>query len=290
MLIGMSKYIQCLELEGILYVGGGYTKDIKKSFKVMAYNMQSRAWMLLPTHSTRMFAMTSINQCLVLAGGCKKDNTCSNEIAVWQSEIKEWKLPFPTMPTPRWGPSATSYKNWLIVAGGSKEKDCCLPVVEILNVFTNQWSSGPPTPIPWEIMKSTVIKGTWYLMGGVGLCEEPTATKLCNVYCSSLESLVSWSEQEGDNVWKQLPSLFGFYSAPINIDGCLYAVGGSDTEFEESKSIICYYNSEDNKWVKAGQLPFPKSDCAGLASSNKLYVIGGWDGKAALKSFLSADI
>ena len=80
-----------------------------------------------------------------------------------------------------------------------------------------------------------------------------------------------------------LPSL-----AFINIGGCLYAVGGSDTEFEESKSIICY-NSEDNKWVTVGQLPVPRSDCAGLVSSNKLYV-GGWDGNSALKLFLSADI
>ena len=76
----------------------------------------------------------------------------------------------------------------------------------------------------------------------------------------------------------------------INIDSCLYAVKGSDTEFEESKSSICYCNSEDNKWVNAGQLLFPKSDCAGLASSNKLYIIGGWDGNAVPRSYLSADI
>jgi len=291
MLTGMSKYIQCVELEGVLYVGGGYTKDIKKAFRVMAYDTKSCNWEQLHTHTTRMFGMTSINQSLVLAGGCKKDNTCSNELVVWQTHTKEWTRPFSLMPTPRWGPSATSYKNWLIVTGGSKEKDCCLSVVEILNVFTNQWSTGPSTPIPWEIMKSTVIDDIWYLMGGMGISgDEPSPSKLCEVYCISLKSLVTEAQEEGSGVWKEIPPLFGFYSAPINIDGSLYAVGGSDTEFEESNSMICYYESEHNMWVKAGQLPFPKSDCACVVSSNKLYIIGGWDGKAALKSFLSANI
>ncbi len=70
------------------------------------------------------------------------------------------------MPTPRYYPSASSYNNWLVVAGGYHGSSLC--VVEILDVGNQQWSTGPSLPTPWESMKSSTVGDTWYPVGGGG--------------------------------------------------------------------------------------------------------------------------
>ncbi len=89
------------------------------------------------------------------------------------------------MPTSRHVPSATSYKHWLLVAGGYHGV-CLQASVEVLDVSNMQWSTGPSTLTPWAAMKSTTIGDTWYLMGGH--CEGANLGP--DVYSVSLEALV----------------------------------------------------------------------------------------------------
>ena len=67
----MCDYIQSVEVEGIVYVGGwtGWEED---RHTVMAYNPQSCNWHALPPYSAAWFAMTTINNKLVLVGGFHK--------------------------------------------------------------------------------------------------------------------------------------------------------------------------------------------------------------------------
>lgn len=60
------------------------------------------------------------------------------------------------MPTARSECSAV-VKDWLVVAGGF---NVCkyLSCVEVMNIYSRQWHTGPPTPVPWRRMK-TVLHG-----------------------------------------------------------------------------------------------------------------------------------
>ncbi len=265
--MAMSGYIQSVEINGTVYVGGGYPDR-----EVMAYNTQSCQWHTLPPYSTWAFAMTTINNKLVLVGGSNRDYTDSSELGEWQPDSNQWTHPFPPMPTPRYGPSATSYKHWLVVAGGYL--GVCLQAVEVFDVSNMQWSTGPSTPTPWFRMKSTTLGDIWYLMGGryedVGLSSD--------VYSVSLEVLVSHSSSDSSNIWNKLLSLNCFWSCPLNIGGSLLAVGGMDMKSEKPVSTIQCYVPETNTWVQAGQLPHAVHNCTCIMTSDKVHVMGGYDG------------
>ncbi len=283
--VAMNDYIQSVEINDTVYVGGGGTGRGEDGYIVMAYNKQSCQWHTLPPYSTRLFAMTTINNKLVLVGGFNRDGSDSSELGEWQPDSNQWTHPFPPMSTPRCGPSATSYKHWLVVAGGCHR--VCLHTVEVLDVSNMQWSTGPSTPTPWRSMTSTTIGDTWYLMGGVCeklLCDSP------DVYSVSLEALVSHSSSDSSNIWNKLPSLNCTRSSPLNIGGSLLAVGGWDMKSKKPVSTIQRYVPETNIWVQAGQLPHAVCDCTCIMTSDKVHVMGGYGGNSELNKLFTSTI
>ncbi len=199
--VAMGDCIQLVQINDIVYVGGGGTYRGQNNYIMMAYNTQSCQWHTLPPYSTRWFAMSTINNKLVVVGGSNRDVSESSELGEWQPDSNQWTHPFPPMSTPRCWPSATSYKHWLVVAGGDHTIRLQASV-EILDVSNMQWSTGPSTPTPWRSMKSVTIGDAWYLMGG--WCEGQSSP---DIYSVSLEALVSHSSSDSSNIWNKLPSL-----------------------------------------------------------------------------------
>ncbi len=282
--VAMRGYIQSVEINDTVYVGGGWTVRDGDDYIVMAYNIQSCQWHTLPPYSTRLFAMTTINNKLVVVGGRNRDGSVSSELGEWQPDSNKWTHPFPPMSTPRYVPSATSYKHWLVVAGGWH--GFCLQTVEVLDVSNMQWSTGPSTPTPWISMKSATIGDTWYLMGG--RCEDVGDSP--DVYSVSLEALVSHSSSDSSNIWNKLPSLNCTDSCPLNIGGSLLAVGGEDMKSKKPVSTIQRYVPETNTWVQAGQLPHAVRNCTCIMTSDKVHVMGGHDGNSILKKLFTSTI
>ncbi len=281
--VAMSGYIQSVEINDTVYVGGGGTDRGKHDYIVTAYSKQSCQWHTLPPYSTRWFAMTTINNKLVVVGGRNRDESDSSELGEWQPDSNQWTHPFPPMSTTCSVSSATSYKHWLVVASGFHGVRLQASV-EILNVSNMQWSTGPSTPTPWEKMKSTTIGDTWYLMGG--WCKDVGWSR--DVYSVSLEALVSHSSSDSSNIWNKLPSLNCTEFYPLNIGGSLLAVGGVDMKSRKPMSTIQRYVPETNNWVQAGQLPHAVYNCSCIMMSDKVHVMGGHDGNNRFKkSFIS---
>ncbi len=228
--------------------------------------------------------MTTINNKFVVVGGRNRDGSYSSELGEWQSDSNQWTHPFPPMPTPCIYPSATSYKHWLVVAGGSCRELISQTAVEILDISNMQWSTGPSTPTPWTEMKSTTIGDTWYLMGG--WCKNVLYGP--GVYSVSLEALVSYSSSDSSNIWNKLPSLNRRQSCPHNNGGSLLAVGGVDIKSRKKVSTIQRYVPETNTWVQAGQLPHAVCDCTCIMTLDKIHVMGGRDECSSLKKLYTS--
>ncbi len=282
--VAMSSYIQLVEIDGTAYVGGGYTDRDEDLYVVMAYNSHSCQWDSLPPNTSKWFAMTTINKKLLLIGGLHKNNSYHNELELWHPDLKQWTRPFPTMPTPHRLPLVTTYKQWLVVAGGFNRRGYSLQC-DVLDIASRQWSSGPPTPRPWEYMKSATIGDTWYLMGGW----DGKAGEL-DVYWASLETITSQSVSDSSNVWNQLPPLSFTYSCPLSIGNSLLAVGGRDKD-KNSVSTIQRYDSSTNIWVYAGELPLAIHNCACIVTEgNDLYIMGGHNRKTRLNKLFITTI
>ncbi len=283
--VAMTGYIQSVEINDTVYVGGGWTDRDEDAYIVMAYNKQSCKWHILPPYSTRGFAMATVNSKLVVVGGMNRDGFDSSELGEWQPDSNQWTHPFPPMSTPRWLPSATSYKHWLVVAGGYHDVGLQASV-DVLDVSNMQWSNRQSTPTPWRMMQSTTIGDTWYLMGGV--CEDVGWSP--DIYSVSLEALVSYSSSDSSNIWNKLPSLNCTFSSPLNIGGSLLAVGGRDMKSEKPVSTFQRYVPQTNSWVLAGQLPHPVYDYTCIMTSDKVHVMGGYNGNIKLMKLFTSII
>ena len=275
----MSNYIQSVEVDGTVYVGGGYADKDEDSYTVMAYSMQSCKWHTLPPYSARWFAMTTINNKLILVGGYR--DTEVDQLGVWKTDSNQWTRPFPPIPTPRTFPSATSYKHWLVVAGGHSKGS--LSTVEVLDIDNKQWSTAPSTPMLWYNMKSTIIGDTWYLMGG-----GQDGIIITDVYSVSLEALVSHSASDSSKIWNKISPLNCKVSSPLSLGGSLLALGGCDPK-KCPVSTIQRFVPETNTWVPAGELPHPLQGFTCIMTAGRLHVFGGYSG-SRLANYYFSDI
>ena len=289
---GMSGYIQSVQVQGTLYVGGGGVAG-DNDYIVMTYDISAGKWATLPPYSTHHFAMTAINNHLVLVGGRWPDGV-SSVLGVWSEDSKKWTHPYPDMTTPRSSCSAVVYNQHLVVAGGyraggvgGRGAGVKLSSVEVMNTDTKQWYAAPPTPIVWSQMKTATAGDVCYFMGG--WIRGGYTNK---VYSVSLPALVSQlnsdSSVKDTQTWKELPQLPVTQAAPLSISGSLLAVGWNKDR--KAASALHLYQPDAGQWVKVADLPSPRYHCTCILISDKeLIVAGGGDNRDyCLKSTDSA--
>ena len=270
--LGMGGYVQSVVIQQTLYIGGGNIKNFSmEDFTVMEYDIHSEEWTKLSPYDTYSFAMTKINNQLVLVGGRTNKSLNSNRLGVWSSENKKWTHPYPEMPTAHSHCSAVAYREWLAVAGGQSKLFTPVSSVEIMNINSKQWHTGPSTPIPWSSMKSAIVGGKCYFMGGH---TEAYTDKVYRVLLTNLFRL-----RDGP-IWDEISGLPSKDSTPLSINGSLLALGGWNDRGESAE--IHLYQPETGEWVKAGKLPLSRDGftCA-LIREREILVAGGWLGYTA---------
>ena len=279
---GMGCYVQSVVVKGKVYVGGGLTDRRNDDHIVIEYDISSGKWAKLPPYRARGFAMTVINNQLVLVGG-KEHEQDNKVLGVWRAEGKEWTHPYPHMSTARSWCSAVVYNEWLVVAGGYGNSYMILSSVEVMNTVTKQWYAAPPTPTPWTETKTAIVGDTCYFMGGfanIGLA--PTAPTV--VYSVSLPALISQLHSQGSakkgrqhQIWKEIPGLQTTFSTPLSISGSLLAVGGRGKD-GRAVTAIHLYQPDTGEWVKVGDLPTPRYKCTcAVIAGRAMLVAGGGD-------------
>ena len=276
----MGGYVQSVVVQGKVYVGGGYT-DMSNddNFIVMEYDISSGKWAVLPPYRAWGFAMTVINNQLVLVGGRLEHENYSKVLGVWRAESKEWTHPYPHMSTARSWCSAVVYNEWLVVAGGYENGTMSLSSVEVMNTVTKQWYAAPPTPTPWAEMKTAIVGDACYFMGGFTGIDLATV-----VYSVSLPALISQLFSQGSGkkgrqhqIWKEILGLETTLSTPLSISGSLLAVGGKD-KGRKAVTVIHLYQPDTGEWVKVGELRTPRYQCTcAMITDREMVVAGGRD-------------
>ena len=267
----IGGHVQSVVVQGRVYVGGGYTPKFTDNYVIMEYTTLSGEWTTLKLYKTRWFAMATINNQLVLVGG-KEQGKASRELGVWEADRKEWTHPYPEMPTGRWRCSAVVHNEWLVVVGGVTPVQQYTSSVEVLNVSTNQWHSGPPSPLPLTNMKTATMEDSFYFMGGCA-----RGFHIDHVYSLPIQTLITYvttSTKEEPGTWKVIPGLKLNRSTPLTIGGFLFAMGGIDKD-RKMVSTIHRYQPDTEEWVKAGDLKLPCCDCTCILSTRTEVVVAG---------------
>ena len=171
----------------------------------------------------------------------------------------EFKELLPPMKERRCSTSVVSSGSVLAAAGGYGGSGK-LSFVEVYN--NGQWTSGQSLPDACYDMKSVFHGDKWVLIGG---SEQGT-----KVYCVSLQSLVSGTEQ---SPWETFPDVPFSLSATAAFGGRILSIGG---EYLNCTTSIYAYSSDTQSWIHVGDLPTPlRSTCAIVVPSGELIVLGG---------------
>ena len=104
----------------VLYVGGGVEgisiNDYQDSYRLDVYNLTTNQWSLSPiTTPYCHYAMTVLDDKLIIAGGATKNNDTVKKVLVLSAG--QWK-DYSEMPTARQSTTAVGYHSMLIVIGG----------------------------------------------------------------------------------------------------------------------------------------------------------------------------
>ena len=254
---------QAVWLGNKLYVGGGVTSgSIREFARLYIYTPTTDTWGKINT-PVYQFALITYHSQLVLVGGREyvgegRDDPVTNRLWTLTGH-DQWRETLPPMTTKRRCSSAVGFADNIVVAGENNDKG------ENIEVYNgHHWTKARCLPEPSYDMKSTVLSGYWYLMGGWGQGKE--------VYYASLDSLVAScqpSEKPLPSAWKRLPGVPHERSSTAVFGNRLIAVGGVN-------SSIHAYSPLTQSWVHVGDMPVELwTTCTAVLPTGELMVIGG---------------
>ena len=262
---------QAVWLWGKLYVGGGWASGSEgDDARLYIHNPTTDTWSHIDT-PVYFFALITYHSQLVLVGGREivgkwSGGPVTNKL--WTlTKHNQWRETLPPMITKRQYISAVEFADNILVAGGEDDEWMLVDIVEVYNGY--HWAEAQYLPKPCYDMKSTVLNGHWYLMGGIGQREE--------VYYVSLDLLVAScqpSEKPLPSVWKRLCNVPCERSSTAVFGNRLIAVGGRYS----SSSSIHAYSPNSQSWINVGDIPVELySTCTAVLPIGDLMVIGWSD-------------
>eukprot|EP00944_MAST-04C_sp_MAST-4C-sp1_P008154 g8154.t1 len=202
----------------------------------------------------------------------------TNVIEQYFPSKKSWVTWNISMPTPRTNYGAAIYNDELYLVGGQTNGGKSTATVDILNLQTMKWRSGPP--LPYVLMGHRVVS----LLGNQGIMAIGgfTFSKIYHRTDFHNETLIL-----GDDGWKKTKTglpyrVSDFGVAVAKQSNLVYAIGGAMTF--PGYAHVAVYNPETKEWAYAGQLNVPRSYAActciiDKAGKESLLVIGGMDGE-----------
>ena len=253
------------------------------------YNSTDNTWSvvcsLCPTyHST----LAIFKENLVAVGG-KEKGKVANKVYIL-TETESWRMDrIPPMPTRRHSAAAASTENYIIVMGG-QQKQLFLKTVEILDIFTLEWSTAVdlPKPITSTSLSALVCNGNIYAIGGIdGVRDQVTSMYMCGLQQlitqrhSSITKKIkhSLSYSSLPNLWSEImefPVTKAAFIAVEEMDTVLL-IGGMKADGEMTDEVNAY-DTVSRSWELWGHLKSARCLCvAGLITREmgKVLVIVG---------------
>ena len=150
-------------LNGLVYVGGGIETGARGSFIINCYDPVNNSWSSPINTPYCYFAMTTLNDKLLIAGGRDESNKRTNQILTMDAgQLKNYTK----MITARSDATATGHQGMLIITGGKDDEYKRLSSTELFDSSNGQWYVSNDLPQPHISLKSVIVDNILYLLGG----------------------------------------------------------------------------------------------------------------------------
>ena len=259
-------------LNGNIYVGGGlegkHSNDQIYSHRLDAYNLTTNQWSSSPIAVPYYwFAMTVLDDKLVIAGGETKKNEVVNKVLVLNAG--RWK-DYSEMPTARSYATAVGYHSMLIVVGGQIKVNgewTRSSATEILDTISGCWYTCNSLPYPHQRMKAAILNNELYLFSGINQ-DLKLSTQ---VFVASLDAISTHQLN-----WQSAPTTPWCLSAPVVLCNKFLLTLGGCHQSRTSEVNIFYPSSQQYKCLANTKIPAPRSSPAVVSlADNIIMVIGG---------------
>ena len=201
-------------LNGLVYLGGGIETGLSPSYTINCYDPVNNSWSSPINTPCCNFAMTTLNNKLLIAGGGDKSYKNTNQILTMAAgQLKNYTK----MITARSFATATGHQGMLIITGGKDDKGKTLSSTELFDSSNGQWYVTNDLPQPHFSLQSVIVDNILYLLGGYN--KDGTSPA---VFTAPLDTLsthqLKWNTHQ-DTPW--------CCSAPVSVYGThLLIVGG----------------------------------------------------------------
>ena len=263
-------------LNGLVYVGGGLVggglgDTMRASYIINCYDPVNNSWWSPINIPYCHFAMTTLNNKLLTAGGMNNSGKRINQILTMDAgQLKNYTK----MITARLYATATGHQGMLIITGGRDDKGKSLSSTELFDSSNGQWYMSNDLPQPHNSLKSVIVDNILYLLGGLN--KDGYASPA--VFTAPLDTLsrhqLNWNTLQ-DTPW--------CVSAPVSVYGThLLIVGGYKKIGDECTDTSDVYklNKVSHSWEAIGHIPSARSRSAAVSTAdNRVIIIGGMNDK-----------
>ena len=268
-----------VELNGLVYVGGGYETGGRNSYMIDSYNPLSNSWGPPIYTPYCQFAMTTLNNNLIMAGGLDKNYKRTNQILIMNLSNNHFKN-YTKMSISRSSTTASGHQGMLIITGGLDEKSKTLSSTELYDSNNGQWYDCSDLPQPHSHLSSVVLGNTLYLLGGNNIKGHGSLT----VFTSPLDALSN--HQLKWNTHQDVPCC---HSAPVSVHGTHLLIVGGYKRIENKNiftSEVYKLSTATQSWQAIGHIPSTRSSSAAVSIANRIIIIGGWNDKEEITNTL----
>ena len=252
-------------LNRLVYMGGGREAGARLSYTINCYDPVKNSWGPPIDTPYADFAMTTLNNKLLVIGGQDKILKVTNRILVMDAgHLKNYNK----MIIARSRSSAVGHQGMLIITGGLCDKNIGLSSTELFDSNIEQWYKCSDLPQPHSHLNSVIVDNTLYLLGGFLNRNYSSA-----VFTASLDTLsrhqLRWNTHQ-DTLW--------CCSASVSVRGThLLVIGGNQKKNDRMISgDVLKLNKTSHSWEPIGRIPSIRSSLAAVCTpDNRVIVIGG---------------
>ena len=251
-------------LNGLVYLGGANETGFQPSYTINSYDPVNNLWSSPINLPYCYFAMTKLNNRLVIAGGedksCKKTNQV---LKIDNGQVNSYTK----MTTERSRATAAGHQGMLIVTGGWGNKCKRFSATELFDSNNEQWYMCDDLPQPHYWLKSVIVDNVLYLLGGF----DKLGISSPAVFTAPLDTLST--HQLKWDIYQETP---WYLSAPVSVNSThLLIVGGYK---KKHTTDIHKLNKDSQSWEAIGHIPSAKRCLAAVSTpDNRIIVIGGMD-------------
>ena len=253
-------------LNGLVYVGGGYEDEMKESYTINCYDPVKNSWSSPFNTPYCLFAMTELNNKLLIAGGVNKSSKVTNQILTMDDgEFKNYTK----MTIARCGVTAAGHEGMLIITGGIDDKHSIISSTELFDSTNGQWYTCSDLPEPHYMLRSAIVDNILYLLGGYN--EDGASSG--EIFAAPLDDVSAHQLKWSTDLVPDIPCI---RCTPLSVSGTrLVIIGG--VMWVECTSNVHKLNKVSHTWETIGQIPLARCSSAAVSTAdNKVIVIGGY--------------